>query len=160
MPVEVTGDPRADIDRCARSGDVRAVRPLVRRAARERGALPRRLGEPTRRTAATARHVEQRVRIACDTIVTALGEEADIEDYLPNTGCGGAIRVTALGERTAAPRCSRATCLESRTVAFALARLKRAAIGTTADLRKAGETDADVAGSRALSARPTGNLSR
>jgi 2-oxoacid:acceptor oxidoreductase delta subunit (pyruvate/2-ketoisovalerate family) len=163
MPVEVTGDPReADIDPLRAIEDTFGQFDRSSEDPRVSAVLCARmeLGEPDASGRRAPRRVEHsEFRVACDTIVTALGEEADT-DYLPAELHGGAIRVTALGETSRTALFAGGDLLEEpHTVAFALGSGKRAAIGIDHYLRmKAGEAGADVELGE-LKLGPDGNLS-
>lgn len=98
-------------------------------------------------------------RIACDSVVTALGEEADL-DYLPGDMQGGTIRVTPLGATSRTALFAGGDLLEEpHTVAYALGSGKRAAIGIDHYLRMLAGEDADSVEVGELRLGPEGNLS-
>lgn len=162
-PIEIMGDRReADVDPLRAIEETFGQFDRSDEEARVSAMLCARmeLGEPDASGRRTPRRVEGgEFRVVCDTVITALGEEADVE-YLPSGVRGATIHVSPLGQTGHAALFAGGDLLEEpHTVAYALGSGKRAAIGIDHWLRlKAGEeTDAVELGELRLG--PDGNLS-
>jgi 2-oxoacid:acceptor oxidoreductase delta subunit (pyruvate/2-ketoisovalerate family) len=99
--------------------------------------------------------------IECDSVVTALGEEADLE-FLPDEmrDRGGALHVSPLGGTSRTAVFAGGDIIEEpHTVAFAIGSGKRAAIGIDHYLRLLAGEDSDTVELGELRYGPDGNVS-
>jgi 2-oxoacid:acceptor oxidoreductase delta subunit (pyruvate/2-ketoisovalerate family) len=99
--------------------------------------------------------------VECDTVVTALGEDADL-DFLPDAlrGSGGPLHVTPLGGTARTAVFAGGDLVEEpHTVAFAIGSGKRAAIGIDHYLRLLAGEAPDAVELGELRLGPDGNLS-
>lgn len=98
-------------------------------------------------------------RVVCDSVITALGEEADL-DYLPRELRGNTLRVTPLGATSRTALFAGGDLIEEpHTVAYALGSGKRAAIGIDHYLRMQAGEDTDAVEMGELRLGPDGNVS-
>lgn len=104
---------------------------------------------------------ESEFRVPCDAVVTALGEDADLEALPPELQSrGGALHVSPLGSTSSTAMFAGGDVIEEpHTVAFALGSGKRAAIGIDHYLRMLDGYDADAVELGELRLGASGNLS-
>jgi len=104
---------------------------------------------------------ESEFRVPCDAVVTALGEEADLEILPPELQSrGGALHVSPLGNTSSTAVFAGGDVVEEpHTVAFALGSGKRAAIGIDHYLKLLDGLGADAVELGELRLGPAGNLS-
>ncbi len=164
-PVEILGDPRVPDEEPLRAiGDTFGTFETLdsRPAVSGLRCLRMRLGEADASGRRRPEPIEgSEFHVACDSVVTALGEEADLE-FLPESlrERGGALHVSPLGGTSRTAVFAGGDIIEEpHTVAFAIGSGKRAAIGIDHYLRLVAGEDSDSVELGELRLGPEGNLS-